>query len=593
MIRLQCPQCAVIVKVSDDTVSRHPVVRCANCQGLVPVRQCIIREPAQPAPAKRRPLKLRRSNSSQVPLVVGIVAGLLVLCGGGFALYWFNRAPSAGQIAAMKSENIDNLSLDALYQRLDTVNEAIVQTLGSVNTRRDAERLETTVNDLFAEMHRVNAAISNHESKLTEEEREKNRSSHMPKMLAMLRRLSAIQLRHRNNPELAQFFADMAASRYARLDRDASPTSSNSPSKPYRSVADEAAQDTPHLTQCIQKLSTLIARLENVTQPSQLSGLIEDVEAYHRELEQIRTQTSDNTLQFLWAASANKKFYNESIGQLSARLDAVYQRWQRIPGFRQALVQHADRIKRLSLDDKLFGFFAVDLLNPENLPDLDLPDAKSPPQNKTRGNARQPETDKPPRSISAAEFIEHLRKMRPHEKSDTFKSFTMQPVRDADRDYALVVLAFFMEDSDFHEKEEVFKLFKKWAGTQTQKEKVGLHAEELLKHHGTRRDAIRWFGENKVISAGKEVARVLRDRDDDERNDAAMSLIAMGPQAEPIVIPYLDNLEPRTRHLAIEILARIGTRECMPALRKLLKDANNGLAAKQALIIIDKRHPEK
>ena len=593
MIRLQCPQCAAIVKVSDNTIAQHPIVRCANCQGLVPVQQCIIKEPSRPAPAKRRPLKRRRSNPSQVTFIVSIVASLLLLAGGGFALYWLSRTPSASQIADMKKENIDNLSLDALYDRQDTVNDAIVQTLDSVQTRRDAERVKTKVHDLFDEMHRIDAAISNHESKLTEREREKIRISRMPKMLARLKRMRAIQARHEANPELAQFYTDMATSGRADGPFEDSPTTSSPPSKPYRTVAEQIAQDAPLLQQCIQKISTLIARIENITQPSQLPALIEDFETYNQELDQIRAQTSDNTLRFFYATSGDRMHYNETFGQLGVRLSAVYERWLRSADFRQALTQHADRIKRLKLDDKLYGIFAVELLHPGNFDEFRPVDAANLPKNEPPENTRKPEAGKPPRSISAAEFIEHLRKMPAHEKSDTFKSLTRQPVNDADRAYALVILAFFMEDSDIREKEEVFKLFKKWAGTQAQKEKVGLHAEELLKHHSTRKDAIRWFGENKVISASKEVARVLRDRDDDERNDAAMSLIAMGPQAEPAVIPYLDNLESRTRHLAIEVLARIGTRDCMPALRKLLNDTNNSLAAKQALIIIDKRHPEK
>ena len=37
LVRLQCPACSAIVKVSDEIVAQHPIVRCAKCQGLVTV----------------------------------------------------------------------------------------------------------------------------------------------------------------------------------------------------------------------------------------------------------------------------------------------------------------------------------------------------------------------------------------------------------------------------------------------------------------------------------------------------------------------------------------------------------------------------
>lgn len=82
MARMQCPRCEVIVKLDDQVVAIHDVVRCANCQGLIPVKQCTLPEQtSQPRrPGKRRKTLQRKNNTSKIMLLVSLlVAAVLIV----------------------------------------------------------------------------------------------------------------------------------------------------------------------------------------------------------------------------------------------------------------------------------------------------------------------------------------------------------------------------------------------------------------------------------------------------------------------------------------------------------------------------------
>lgn len=590
MIRLQCPHCRVIVKIDEGDFARHPVVRCAYCKKNVPVQFSVVQEGSQPAPAKRR--RRRSSSEPPIPLIAGVLVGLLLLAGIGVGCYyWFKRTPSDSQIASMKNEKIEDFSLNDLHAREETLMEALAQTLESVRTRQDVDRVAPRLKDIDEAINQVRAAINAAEFRLPENEREKSRRAYLPRMMKWITRLSITERRLKADPELATLYARVIAAGKTRQEDQDFKKPENTPRRPYRTVQEQIAIDSPLLQQCLQKLTAIISRFETITQPHQLPELIRAVEAYNQEIEEIRAQTHDNDLRFFVATRSNRMHYNELFGQLGERWHTVCARFVAHHEFREALTRNADEIQKLKLDNKVFGVFAVDIPHPDRFDEFRPAATKPDSAEDFFKNPSRGEVINIPKNMKPADLIQLMHRMKSHEKEEIFKSLKRQPVKDKDRDDVLALLCYFMEDTDTHNKEEVFKQFKKWASTQAQKEKVGLHAEELLKSRGDRKDAINWFGENKVISSAKEVARILRDRDEEERNDAAMALIAMGPEVEPVVLPYLENLEARTRHLSIEVLARIGTRECMPGLRKLINDAQVGLAAKQALILVDKRYP--
>ncbi|MFT3880664.1 MAG: HEAT repeat domain-containing protein [Gemmatales bacterium] len=172
-------------------------------------------------------------------------------------------------------------------------------------------------------------------------------------------------------------------------------------------------------------------------------------------------------------------------------------------------------------------------------------------------------------------------------KQEGLKEAQSAKVDEGSRAAVLEALLKLCSDSDIHQKVELLKAYKKWATTQEDKEKLGEHAEVFIKDHWAKKDALRYFGENKVISASKEVAYLLKDNFD--RKDAAETLIAMGSDAEKAVIPHLTDLEPQVRQMAIEVLARIGTPACIPDLQKLKSDRFVGRAASQAITLINGR----
>jgi len=82
MARMQCPRCEVVVKLDDQVVATHDVVRCANCQGLIPVKQCTLPEQtSQPrSHVKRRKIRQRKNSTSKIMTIVGLlVAAVLIV----------------------------------------------------------------------------------------------------------------------------------------------------------------------------------------------------------------------------------------------------------------------------------------------------------------------------------------------------------------------------------------------------------------------------------------------------------------------------------------------------------------------------------
>jgi HEAT repeat protein len=76
-----------------------------------------------------------------------------------------------------------------------------------------------------------------------------------------------------------------------------------------------------------------------------------------------------------------------------------------------------------------------------------------------------------------------------------------------------------------------------------------------------------------------------------DRADASAALQRIGPEAEPAVLPYLDNADWGIPLEAMRILAKVGTEQSVPALEKLAKGPGPGVAmeAKATLDAIKRR----
>lgn len=174
-----------------------------------------------------------------------------------------------------------------------------------------------------------------------------------------------------------------------------------------------------------------------------------------------------------------------------------------------------------------------------------------------------------------------------HNRRVGFMEIQSAKVEEERRKEVLDALFGLFDDREVINKSDILKVYRKWAATQEQKERLGTIAEVMLKEHFIKKEMLRYYGDNKISSASKEVARLLKEVFD--RKEAAECLIAIGSDAEPAVIPYLNDLDNQVRHMAIEVLARIGTKNCLPDLQRLQNDRFVGLAARQAVKIISAR----
>lgn len=467
MIRLQCPACQCIVKISPDTIAQHPVVRCARCQSLVPVAQCIVQEKSA---TRRRPPKRRGTRQSQAVLTIGIVLGTLLVVCTGFGVYWLGfRTPS------------------------------------SLENSRNSRGSSSTAPFVMAEV-------------------EKNTY-----------------------------------------------------------VPEEYRRRGKYLKQAIVKMKEVVEVLEKVDSPAELTAFLTNLETYQKDMQRLLVES--NCQSFAFDNSYIPDF--DSLQNESRFLaERAFRQGERIvqdDDMRQILTVSAARIKNSCLNQNLFEHLRVMLPVPETFYQFKFDTS---PFRAKKSN----DEDKNFRAMTGGELIAWLKTAPSYRKYEVLKQLSGETVTPSRQETVLTITNMFMEDSDINDKEEVFKIFRRWVTTQEDKERFGKHAEELLKYPVTRESAMRWFGENKVISSSKEVARFLKENYS-EKSEAAEALIAMGSAAEPVVLPYLEAIEAKTRHLAIKVLARIGTRQCLPALRKMNNDPQVSLAARQAIVIIDKRHP--
>ncbi|QJW99855.1 HEAT repeat domain-containing protein [Frigoriglobus tundricola] len=79
------------------------------------------------------------------------------------------------------------------------------------------------------------------------------------------------------------------------------------------------------------------------------------------------------------------------------------------------------------------------------------------------------------------------------------------------------------------------------------------------------------------------------------QGEAKAALIAFGPAAEDAVIKLLDNSERNVRLLACEMLIKIGSAKCLPALERTAKDRDRSVnaPAKNAILQINQRLSSK
>lgn len=480
MARLQCPRCQRRVKLGDDVIAAHPVVRCASCQGLIPVKQCLVQEIPAPAkskpvkPAKKRVVRQQRGGASVIPAVLGGLAVVVILGGVMWGLYYASK----GSATASATQN-------------------------TTSPDREVARQPST--------------------------------------------RPAIQ----NVPE--------GLSHTALWDREE------------------------------QLMEKLVQKLESINTVADVEAAVEPVREIRRELEQTRKQKEKA------AETMSREEWQSNLGRYSkqAQKDKEYD-----DRYFAAVKRIESNPQLAAISHKLFDIqIGRNLFDNSGRSERSSSAAKSDPsENPGTGRPQvspnQPDSsEKNHQAMTVKELIESLDNGRSVIKDDVIQALLLKQPTDEDRQLVLQALVQQVEGAGLRNLEGLFKLFKKWVKSQADKELFGPCVETLLKDYSLRKDVMLWCGENKVVSSSKGIAYMLRDNV--EYVEAAQTLIKIGQGAEANVIPYLDDLEARPRHYAIEVLARIGTRDCLPGLRKLQTDPQVGLAAKQALRIVSQRNPEK
>ncbi|OWK41779.1 hypothetical protein [Fimbriiglobus ruber] len=129
--------------------------------------------------------------------------------------------------------------------------------------------------------------------------------------------------------------------------------------------------------------------------------------------------------------------------------------------------------------------------------------------------------------------------------------------------------------TDSHGRDECARALAVWAGT----EDAPVLVDALKNQSGAvKTAALAGLGRLKVPETAEPIAGLLITGT--ERDKARNALIAIGPPAEPAVLPLLDEANKDTKIDALRVLAKIGTSASLPAIEKIaaLKSKDRGLA---------------
>lgn len=637
-VRLQCPACSKVVKISEEVASQYPVVRCAQCQGLVTVASSRLPDnvPAR-ADKESRSEKSRRKrkNTSAVPvkLIVGVVVGLLVMAGVGTGVYFLITSMTAP-------------TPEKFVKKTISVLERMVAAVEGMKTAGDVpggiKKLVQCRDEL------VEYAKTMPKEPPTPEDA-KLMSEYLPRMVELQNKLRSAFLNLTHNQEVARALAEenkkypgglqaLLANTSSSYDGtstsnrpDINPlngmsiphfpnmmpptgTSGSTASNVKLSPEEIKQQDFEHLILTKRGQVQMIPDvLNNVRDASDGNHALFVVENMIKSLKENEAKLQPFTEQNFKAKSRFAIEAERDIEKAVREISVQVARIERLENIGTLPKNLTKQLESVGLYQP--GTITADAsVASNNTPPKEQPKEESnpfqpsaPAKGATPGSsapagenpfepvkggsmASKPATRPivPSESNPAIDGI--LSKLTSSEffrKQEGIREANAARVDEARRKEVLDALFTLFEDTELHTRVDLLKAYKKWAGSQEDRERLGQVAESLLKETWTKKDALRYFGEGKIITASKEVARLLRDQFD--RKEAAESLIAMGSEAEKAVMPYVTDLEAQVRHMAIEVLARIGTRECLPELKKVQNDRQVGLAARQAIALINKR----
>lgn len=620
LVRLQCPACSAIVKVSEEIVAQHPIVRCAKCLGLVTVvTSRVVESVATPLaepdddvsfkPKKKK--RKRQKTDFPIGMIVGSLVGLIVLVGLGFGIYYL--VDSFGGSGPEKTVK----KAVAIMQRM-------VDVLEGINSPEDVAKLQPKLADLERDAKEMAEEMRKVQTTIDPETNLRLMKKYAAQMQEMQSRIMALIMKLHQNPQIAMALRNrMGGVGFAGLGGIGGgmqmPDLGN---QMPRNFPNNQPNNTPPLNQnpgptqnhtlsmfenTLLSKNTLASSipdiLGNVRDSDSaehatltLDAMIPAIKAQDQNLKQYERKMEQERIESNTQVARNAQYeFKKIISEIRVHLDRI----EKLPDMRLVHSKLARQLTEVGLYDGTSTSTtasndknSTESANPfqptgsgnksagSKPPDAN-PFESAPSGNNTKNSSNENMNSELDGTISKLTSTDHFR------KRDGIREINTSKVEEARKKEVLDALITLFDDSDVHQKVDVLKAFKKWATTQEDKNRISACTENLLKDPWAKKDTLRYLGENKITSAGKDVARLLKEPF--ERKEAAESLIAMGSETEKEVVPYLTDLDSQVRQMAIEVLARIGTRSSVPDLQRLLNDRAVGLAAKQAIQLINGR----
>jgi hypothetical protein len=626
VVRLQCPACAAIVKISDQLASQHPVVRCAQCQGLVQVAEHRLPDKTtktEEKPRLKSSKRLTRKSSLPVGMIVGVVVGVLAFVGVGLGSYYLVTRVTMSKAERLLVDSIEILDkTSTIIESMQTADDVPVAMQKFLNMQDAIEQMKKDVQEV--KQGEVNPEESKrlqekYDTKLKEAVQRAMTSfgslMGKPQVMAAMRKYE-----QENRAALAKLGSVMnMGNMFGNLQLMPNPSrppmaANNPPTIPNPSNNENASNarssaDRFKLDAAISNkkgcLTGITSTLESIKDSTSFSVAMSTLKDMKNDLVQLNRDIKELEDQNYRPESANARRNLQEIESINRQIGVQLGRLERIDELSSQLGQLTTLLASAGLATSSSGTEVAGNNPPPTNPfepaagnnsgrTGNTPTPANPfepaPGNNAKNNPFEPAPSKsggsmPARGSSALDdTISRLTGGDWVKKRDALNELQSAKLEDDRRKDVLDALFNLFEDKDIHSKVDVLKVYKKWASTQEQKERLGTIAESLLADTWVKKDILRYYGDNKVVSASTEVARKLKDVFD--RKEAAECLIAIGSEAEPAVLLYLSDLDSQVRHIAIEVLARIGTRKSVPELQKLNNDRNVGLAARQAIKII-------
>jgi HEAT repeat protein len=196
----------------------------------------------------------------------------------------------------------------------------------------------------------------------------------------------------------------------------------------------------------------------------------------------------------------------------------------------------------------------------------------------------RPDPKAPPDADAITKALFQLKAKSGFDKKKGLTALARMLPEDDRRDEVIDAIEPVLNEADFVTGEEAVKALANWHNER---------ADAILAHliesdeRGIRHEAIKQAGRLQIAEAAPAIAARLTE----DWGEAPPALKAMGPIAQPAVIPLLRSADEGVRRAACEVLAEIGGQETLDTMKKLPADPDLGVrtAAAKAMQTIAAR----